>query len=70
MSMETDAIAGMAMAYKTVQLQQSVGMSVMKMSMDNTRDTGQALINMVNAGTQAIEKSVTPHLGVNIDILV
>jgi len=67
--METNAIAGMAMAAKAAQLQLSAGMSVMKMSMDNTRDTGQALIDMLNAGTQAVEKSATPHLGGNIDIL-
>jgi len=32
-------------------------------------ETLQALIDMLNAGTQAVEKSATPHLGGNIDIL-
>jgi len=67
--MDTNAIAGMAMASKTAQLQQSVSMGVMKMAMDNTSDTGQALVDMLNASTQAMEKSITPHLGVNLDIL-
>ncbi|MDD3365460.1 MAG: YjfB family protein [Syntrophomonas sp.] len=67
--METSAIAGMVMGAQAAQLQQSVSLGVMKMSMDNTSDTGQALLDMMKASTQAMERSITPHLGVNLDVL-
>lgn len=67
--METSAIAGMAMNMQAAKLQEAVGVGVMKLQMDTTRNAGQALVEMMNASSAAIEKSVNPHLGNNIDIL-
>ena len=67
--METAAIAGQAMNMAAVQLQQQVGTSVLKMSMDNTKDQAQALTNMMSANAQVMEQSVNPHLGTRLDVL-
>ena len=67
--METSAIAGMAMSMQAAQLQEAVGMGVMKMQMDAARDAGQAVVEMMNKSMQSIEKSVNPHLGSILDIM-
>jgi len=67
--MDTAAIAGQAMSIQSAQLQQQVGASVMKMSMDASKDQGQALADMMKANTQAMERSVTPNLGTRFDVL-
>lgn len=67
--MDTTAIAGMAMSMKTAELQQAVSMGVLKMQMDNTEQSAQALVQMMNANIQIMENSVNPHLGASLDIL-
>lgn len=67
--LDTGAIAGAAMGMQAAQLQQAVGTSVLKMSMDNARDSSQALLDMMNTNSQAMEQSVNPHLGKAVDIL-
>lgn len=59
-------IAGMSIGMSQAKLAQEVSMSVMKMAMDSS-DQRLTLINdMANAG--AMERSVNPHIGSNIDI--
>lgn len=67
--MGTDAIAGMAMSMQAQRLQQAVGTSVMRMQMDASKESAQALVEMMKMNTQVLEKSVNPHLGGNLDIL-
>lgn len=67
--METSAIAGMAMNMQAARLQESVAMGVMKMQMDAVKDSGQAVVDMINKSLQAMEKSVNPHLGSILDIM-
>ncbi|MEN6461776.1 MAG: YjfB family protein [Syntrophomonas sp.] len=67
--MDTAAIAGSAMAMQTAQLQQTVAMSTLKKSLDTASDSSQALLDMMKANTQAMEKSVNPHLGNRMDVL-
>lgn len=66
--MDTLAIAGQAMSMQAAQLQQMVAMQVMKMSMDSTRQSAQAITEMMKVNTQVLENSVQPHLGNNIDV--
>jgi len=67
--METSAIAGMAMSMQAAQLQEAVGMGVMKMQMDAAKDAGQAVVEMMNKSLQGMERSVSPHLGSILDIM-
>ena len=60
--MDTAAIAAASVDMKTCQLQQQAGISVPKMSMDNARQSAQAVI-------QILEQSVNPHLGKYLDVL-
>jgi head-tail adaptor len=66
--MDALAIAGQAMSMQAAQLQQMVAMQVMKMSMDSTRQSAQAITDMMKVNTQVLEHSVQPHLGNNIDV--
>ncbi|MGS0763329.1 YjfB family protein [Syntrophomonas curvata] len=67
--MDTLAIAGLAMSMQAAQLQQMAAMQVMKMSMDSTRQSAQAITDMMKVNTQLLENSVQPHLGSTIDVL-
>ncbi len=67
--MEISAMAAMATSLQAQKVQEAVGMGVLKMQMDNAKSQGQALVDMLTASAQLMEKSVTPHLGANIDIL-
>lgn len=66
--MDSLAIAGLSMQMQAASLQQAVGMSVMKMQLNATKDSAQALLGIMSA-TQTMEKSVTPHLGSNLDVV-
>lgn len=67
--MDTAAIAGQAMNLATAKLQQQVGTSIMKMSMDSTKEQAQAMTDMMKANAQVMERSVNPHLGTRLDVL-
>lgn len=67
--MDSMAIAGLAMNMQTARLQQSVSMAIMKKQLDTTQESAQGLIDMLAASNQAMEQSVTPHLGSRMDIM-
>lgn len=67
--MDTVAIAGMAMNMQAARLQQTVSMTMLKKEMDTASESAQSLINMMVSSNQAMEHSVNPHLGSQIDIL-
>jgi len=54
-------IAALSTAMNQSSLMQAVNISVMKMANDQALSQGQQLVQMM-------ERSVTPHLGGNIDI--
>ena len=67
-------IAALSMGLSQMNLHQQASISIMKMAMDSAK--GQTIdfvdmlesSNMVNTDVKIMERSVTPHLGVNIDI--
>ena len=67
-------IAALSMGMSQMNLHQKAGMSMMKMAMDIAKGQTVDLINVLEASEVAntdaklMERSVTPHLGGNIDI--
>lgn len=51
-------------------LLQQVGMRVLQMAMDNTNAQAGKLLQTLEQTTKAMELSVQPHLGRNIDLRV
>lgn len=66
--MDSLAIAGMSMQMQAASLQQAVSTRVMKMQLDTTKDSAQAMLNMMQSN-QIMEKSVNPQLGARLDVL-
>ena len=56
-------IAGLSMAVSTASVSNDVSMAVLNMSLDTVKDLGEEM-------AMTLEKSVTPHLGQNIDVRV
>ena len=59
-------IAGLSMSMASNNLQTKVGMAVLGKAMDTQEAQGQAVVEMIDSA--AMERSVTPQLGANIDI--
>lgn len=59
---------------KTSQVQQQAGVLVLKKAMDQSEGQAAMVNQMLNQSTQAItqqmERSISPHLGGNIDIRI
>ena len=64
--MGVESIAGASMAMHAQQLQVSVGTAVLKMGLDQEKQTGEMLTQIM--GAPELARSVQPHLGGNIDI--
>ncbi|MGE5391340.1 MAG: YjfB family protein [Deltaproteobacteria bacterium] len=65
--MDTLSIAGMAMNMQTARLQQAVGVAVLKKEMDTASESAQGLLEMMGS-TQALERSINPHIGSQLDV--
>ncbi|MDD4549605.1 MAG: YjfB family protein [Syntrophomonadaceae bacterium] len=61
-------IAALSMTMKQGQVQQAASVSVLKMAMDNASQNGEDFTRMIQSVTRAMERSITPHLGNNLDI--
>ena len=61
-------IAAISMMLSQTKIQQQAGISVMKMAMNTGENQVNELIEMLQETTKALENSVTPYLGRNIDI--
>ena len=61
-------IAAMSMSLNQVQLKEQASISVMKMAMDSAQGQEEALDKLLEASTKALEQSVQPHIGANIDL--
>ena len=59
-------IAGLSMSMASSNLQTKVGMAVLGKAMDTQEAQGQAVVELIDSA--AMERSVTPQLGANIDV--
>lgn len=61
-------IAGLSTALSSARLSNQVGIAMLSKSMDQNEAAGEGLLKMIDAS--AMELSVTPHIGSNIDLSV
>lgn len=61
-------IAAMSTMISQSSIQQQASLSVLKLSMDSAKVQSANLAEMLQHSTKAMEMSVNPHLGGNIDI--
>lgn len=61
-------IAGVSMALAQVDLQSQVGTALLSKAMDNSEALGAGIVQMIDAA--AMERSVNPHVGANIDMRI
>ena len=61
-------IAGLSTIMKTSELQGQVGTAVLSKAMNVNEELGAGLVQMIDAA--AMEQSVNPHIGGNIDIRI
>ena len=59
-------IAGLSMSMASTNLQNKVGTTMLGKAMDTNEALGQGLVQMIDSA--AMERSVTPELGANIDL--
>ena len=59
-------IANLSMSMASNNLQTKVGMAVLGKAMDTQEAQGQAVVELIDSA--AMERSVTPELGGNIDL--
>ena len=63
-------IAALSMNMAQANVMTQVSTAVLAMGLDAIEQTGAGVVEMLTESTQAMEQSVNPHLGGNIDILV
>ena len=61
-------IAALSMGLSQMKLAQEVSTSVMKMAMETSSDQVVDLLQVMDGNVKAMQQSVTPHVGGNIDI--
>ena len=61
-------IAGLSTDMRTLALQNKVGTAVLSKTMDTNEALGEGLVQMIDAA--AMERSVNPNVGTNIDIRI
>lgn len=61
-------IAAMSTMLSQSRIQQQASLSVLKLSMDSAKVQAQNMADMLQQSTKAMELSVNPYLGGNIDI--
>lgn len=61
-------IAGLSMAMASVNTQSAYGVAMLSQSLDAMASTGGQIVEMMDAA--AMERSVNPSIGSNVDILV
>lgn len=61
-------IAGLSMDMATISTQTKVGTAVLSKTMDTNEALGEGLVQMIDAA--AMEQSVNPNVGANVDIRV
>ena len=61
-------IAGLSMALATVDLQAKVGTAVLDKTLDLGEVLGEGMVEMIDAA--AMELSVNPNVGANVDVRI
>lgn len=61
-------IASLSMGLSVASLQNAVSIEVLSKAMDTNEVLGEGLVNMIDAA--AMEHSVNPHIGGNMDIRI
>lgn len=61
-------IAGLSMGLSQSRFMNDVGVAVLAKSLDQARTTGDMMTNLIDSA--ALERSVNPELGGNIDIRI
>lgn len=61
-------IAGVSIALSDYSTKSQVGMTVLSKAIDNTKELGEGLVKILDAA--AMEQSVNPGVGANIDIRI
>ena len=61
-------IAGVSIALSDYSTKSQVGMAVLSNALDNTEQLGEGLVKILDAA--AMEQSVNPGVGANIDIRI
>lgn len=61
-------IAGLSMSMASNNLQTKIGTAVLSKAMDTNEALGQGIIQMMDSA--AMERSVTPEIGTNIDLRI
>lgn len=61
-------IAGVSIALSDYSTKSQVGMAVLSKAIDNTEELGEGLVKILDAA--AMEQSVNPGVGANIDIKI
>ena len=61
-------IPGLSIALSQVKVQGDLGIAVLSKAMDFSEELGEGMVEMLDSA--AMERSVTPYLGGNIDLSV
>lgn len=61
-------IAGVSMALADISTQSQVSTAVLDKAMDTNKELGEGLVQMIDAA--AMEQSVNPGIGANIDLRI
>lgn len=61
-------IPALSMALSQTKVMNQVGTAVLAMNMENMRSEENAVAELLDVPTTAMERSVQPHIGGNIDI--
>lgn len=61
-------IAGLSMTMKTMEIQEKVGTAILDKTLDMGEVLGQGMVEMIDAA--AMELSVNPNVGANVDIRI
>lgn len=61
-------IAALSMNLSQMKVAQEASMSVLKMAMETAKVQSVDVVQLIESSTKAMEASISPHVGGNIDI--
>lgn len=61
-------IAALSMGLSQMKVAQEASVSVLKMAMDTAKVQSVDMVQLIKSSTKAMESSVSPYIGGNIDI--
>ena len=63
-------IAAMSIAMNLYKVNQQAALSVAKMAMDSAKQAAGSMVDLASQNNAALQNSVTPHIGKNVDVKV